>query len=89
MIKASVAFSVIMTLILGISGCSSKTPIAQSPKDIQNELSNAPKWVLTQDTEKGISSSGSAKIGNAGMQFAITEAEANARDMMHARYKLK
>ena len=89
MIKASVAFSVIMAVILGISGCSSKTPIAQSPKDIQNELSNAPKWVLAQDTEKGISSSGSAKIGNAGIQFAITEAEANARDMMARQIQVK
>lgn len=90
MLRASVlAISVSTAVILGISGCSSKTPIAQSPKDIQNELSNAPKWVLTQDTEKGISSSGSAKIGNAGMQFAITEAEANARDMMARQIQVK
>ena len=43
----------------------------------------------TQESEKGISSAGSAKIGQAGMQFAITEAEANARDSMARQMQVK
>ncbi len=110
MLKASLIFSVIVAVALGMVGCSSKVDsvsqapkeikneladapkwvlATQAPKEVQNELSNAPKWVLTQDNEKGISSAGSAKIGKAGTQFAITEAEANARDQMARQMQVK
>ncbi|HZF69756.1 LPP20 family lipoprotein [Sulfuricurvum sp.] len=92
MIKNTVyVISLVTTaLIIGLTGCSSKgEPISQAPKEIKNEFADAPKWVLTQDNEKGISSSGSAKIGKAGTQFAITEAEANARDQMARQMQVK
>jgi ribosomal protein S20 len=77
-------------VILGLTGCSSKgEALSQAPKEIQNEFANAPKWVLTQENEKGINAAGSAKIGNAGTQFAITEAEANARDQMARQMQIK
>lgn len=77
------------SIMMGFTGCSNKEQIAQAPKEIKNEFSNAPKWVLTQENEKGISASGSAKIGNAGSQFAITEAEAVARDNMARQLQVK
>ncbi len=48
MLKTSLAYSVIVAVAVGIVGCSSKVDsISQAPKEIQNELANAPKWVLT------------------------------------------
>lgn len=86
-ILTSILASVVMA---GFTACSSKNATtAEAPKAIQNEFSNAPKWVLSQENEKGINASGSAKIGKAGMQFAITEAEANARDQMARQMQLK
>lgn len=69
-------------VVFGLSGCFNKVQIAQTPKEIQNEFSNAPEWLLSQENEKGINAIGSAKIGKAGMQFAIMEAEANGRDAL-------
>jgi hypothetical protein len=90
MLRASLIYTIIVIVAVGIVGCSSKVDsISQAPKDIQNEFSNAPKWVLTQENEKGINAAGSAKIGNAGTQFAITEAEANARDQMARQMQIK
>lgn len=76
---------------LSYTGCSSKVEsISQAPKEIKNELSDAPEWVLaTQENEKGINAAGSAKVGKAGMQFAITEAEANGRDQMARQMQIK
>lgn len=91
MLKASLIYSVIVAVAVGIVGCSSKVDsISQAPKEIINELADAPKWVLaTQENEKGINAAGSAKIGKAGTQFAITEAEANARDQMARQMQVK
>jgi hypothetical protein len=90
MLKKIVTFSITTAVIIGLTGCSSKVEtISQAPNEIKNELTNAPKWVLTQEGEKGINSAGSAKIGQAGTQFAITEAEANARDQIARQMQLK
>lgn len=90
MLKVLFTFSITTAVMIGITGCSSKgESISQAPKEIKNELSDAPKWVLTQENEKGINTAGSAKIGKAGMQFAITEAEANARDQMARQMQVK
>ncbi|MDD4854287.1 MAG: LPP20 family lipoprotein [Sulfuricurvum sp.] len=91
MLKATLVFSVIVAVAVGIVGCSSKVDsISQAPKEIKNELADAPKWVLaTQENEKGINAAGSAKIGKAGSQFAIIEAEANARDQMARQIQVK
>jgi hypothetical protein len=91
MLKASLVYSVIVAVAVGMVGCSSKVDsISQAPKEIKNELTDAPKWVLaTQENEKGINAAGSARIGKAGMQFAITEAEANGRDTMARQMQIK
>ncbi len=91
MLKVSLIYSVIVAVAVGIVGCSSKVDsISQAPKEIKNELADAPKWVLaTQENEKGINAAGSARIGKAGMQFAITEAEANGRDTMARQMQIK
>lgn len=52
-----------------VVGCASKKPAK----------TNIPSWVLVPP-EGGISASGSAKIGPAGLSLAKTEATANARD---------
>lgn len=77
--------------VLLITGCSSKSEVAVqvAPAEIKNELSGAPKWVFSPSDEKGINSAGSAKVGKAGTQFAITEAEANARDAMAKQMQVK
>lgn len=48
-------------------------------KSADKKTSNLPSWVLVPP-EGGISASGSAQIGPAGIQLAKTEATANARD---------
>ena len=73
--------SVSTAFILVFTGCVSK--------EYQIEFANAPKWVLTQDNEKGISGSGSAKIGKGGMSFAIIEAEANGRDTITRQMQVR
>jgi hypothetical protein len=79
------------TFIVGFTGCSSKVEsISKVSKELQNELADAPKWILaTQENGKGLNAAGSARIGKAGMQFAITEAEANGRDQMAQQMHVK
>lgn len=85
-----VLFTVSAVAALLITGCSSKNEAVQvAPAQVKNELADAPKWVINPSDDKGISAAGSAKIGKAGMQFAITEAEANARDAMARQMQVK
>jgi hypothetical protein len=89
-LKTFLLLSVITVYSFGIVGCSSKVDtVVQAPKDIQIEFFNAPKWVLTQENEKGINAAGSAKISKAGTQFAAIEAEANARDQIARQIQVK
>lgn len=83
-------FAASIATILLTTGCSNKNEAVQvAPSQIKDELASAPKWVFNTSDEKGISSAGSAKIGKAGMQFAITEAEAVARDGMAKQMQIK
>lgn len=84
-----VIFTASAVAVLLITGCSSKAPIQVAPAEIKNELADAPKWVFNSSNEKGISAAGSAHVGKAGIQFAITEAEANARDAMARQMQIK
>ncbi|MFQ5561334.1 MAG: LPP20 family lipoprotein [Nitrospinota bacterium] len=69
-------------------GCSSKT--AQVDSDtLKGEFKNAPNWVLSSDMEGGLSAVGSAKIGNAGMAFAKTEAMTLGRDEISRQMNVK
>ncbi|MFH1096397.1 MAG: LPP20 family lipoprotein [Candidatus Desantisbacteria bacterium] len=68
-----------------IIGCgATKKEIKEQPKvqekGLAKEFANAPEWVLNPSVEKGLAAIGSVKMGNAGMQFARTEALANGRD---------
>ncbi|RMA92535.1 LPP20 family lipoprotein [Hydrogenothermus marinus] len=66
----------------------------QQPAKIQNqkwknEFQNAPVWVLNPPNGKQLAAVGSAKIGKAGIQFARTEALANARDELARMLSVK
>ncbi len=78
--------AVAVSFSIAFISCGEKKPAPQQqPAKIQNqqwanEFANAPKWVLSPEMEGGLAAVGSAKIGKAGIQFARTEALANARD---------
>lgn len=86
--KTKIILSLAWTLVLMMSGCSTKEPTLTS-QQIKNEFADAPKWVLNATLEQGLSASGSALVGKAGTQFAITEAEANARVQMARQIEVK
>ncbi len=92
--KGLVILPLIFT-IATITSCGKKeTPKPQEISKIQNqkwanEFENAPRWVLNPQTEGVLAAVGSAKIGKAGIQFARTEALANARDELARMISVK
>jgi len=69
--------------IVFIEACSKKTTeVKVSPgSKYYSCLKNAPKWVIDEKVKNmKLSAVGSAKIGDAGFQFAVDEAKAIARD---------
>lgn len=86
--KTKIILSLTCAIALMMAGCSTKEPTL-TPQQIKNEFTAAPKWVLNATEEQGLSASGSALVGKAGMQFAITEAEANARVQMARQIEVK
>ncbi len=67
--------------VLLMSGCNEQpSPTAVAPAQISIEFDGAPAWVLEPSVEGAISSVGSAKVGPAGINFAMQEATGNARD---------
>jgi len=83
--KKLFVFILLATVPFLIDSCGKKEQPKPQPEKVQaaqwkNEFANAPKWVLNPEMEGGLSAVGSAKIGKAGIQFARTEALANARD---------
>jgi hypothetical protein len=87
--KTKILLSLAGAIVLMLSGCSTKEPTVLTQQQIKTEFTDAPKWVLNATEEQGISASGSALVGKAGMQFAITEAEANARVQMARQIEVK
>ncbi len=81
--------------VSSITSCGKKEEPKQEPVNkIQNsqwanELKDAPSWVLNPEVEGGLAAVGSAKIGKAGLQFARTEALANARDELARQISVK
>lgn len=78
-----VLISLATATALLMSGCAQKsdTGVAQgAPAQVSLELAGAPAWVLDPAVEGAMCAVGSAKVGPAGMNFAITEATGNARD---------
>jgi len=84
-------------LVLGVLGvCAMLTINCGTTKEVKieepklaKEFAHAPKWVLNPSVEKGLVAAGSARIGKAGMQFARTEAMANARDELARMLSVK
>ena len=87
----------ILSLVAIISivsfGCSTKSKTAYEKIDKESkyaeEFKNAPEWVLNPSSVSKFAAVGSAKIGKAGLNFARTEALANARDELARQIQVK
>ncbi len=80
--KKAVAFSLAGLMALSfVTSCGKKKEQAATGFEGDPCLKGAPSWVLNPQVEGSkIAAVGSARIGKAGLQFARTEALANARD---------
>lgn len=67
-----------LALILVAPGCGKKVKKIDNVL-FEKEFEHAPNWVLTEYKGEKFSAVGSARIGKGGIQFARTEALANAR----------
>ena len=65
-------------MIFRIGRCGSKVKKIDN-EPLEQEYEHAPEWVLAEYQEEKFSAVGSAHIGKGGIQFARTEALANAR----------
>ena len=63
-----------------MSGCGTSN-VATDNAEINTALDGAPEWVMG-DTGNTLSASGSAKIKNGNISFAVTQAEADARNKL-------
>jgi len=90
MIRKNIIILLVVLLSLGftVSGCS-KTAKKIDNKALKKEFKNAPEWVLEGNVKGMLSAVGSAKIGKGGIQFARTEAVAQARDELSRRLSVK
>lgn len=73
--------ALISTAIVGLlvmSGCSTNG-VENASQEVALSLDGAPEWVL-DDTDSALSASGTAKIKNNNVGFAITQAEVQARN---------
>ena len=69
--------------VLLMSGCAQKAESVVSqgaPAQISLEFDGAPAWVMDPAVEGAMCALGSAKVGPAGIGFAMTEATGNGRD---------
>ena len=71
-----IAFGAVIGLLV-MSGCGTSN-VATDNAEINTALDGAPEWVMG-DTGNTLSASGSAKIKNGNISFAVTQAEADAR----------
>ncbi|MDR0453289.1 MAG: SUMF1/EgtB/PvdO family nonheme iron enzyme [Deferribacteraceae bacterium] len=80
-------FWIAMTMLIAVVGCGGKS--AEAPKAPVNQcMVGAPGWV-TGNSDGGVTSIGTATIGNAGMSMARTMALGNARDEMARSISVK
>jgi len=76
--------------ILLMTGCAqpAQSGVAQgAPAQISLEFDGAPTWVLDPTVEGAMCAAGSAKIGPACLNLAITEATSNGRDDLSRQIK--
>ncbi len=71
-----------------IAGCGGGSDNVAN-KELADEFKDAPAWVLGGGMEGGNSAVGSAKVGNAGMNFYRTEAMAHARSELARQLGVK
>ncbi|MEF3191867.1 MAG: LPP20 family lipoprotein [Campylobacterales bacterium] len=82
-------------VVLGMAGCAKEKAPAPAPSvsvapssPYAAELAGAPAWVLDPAVEGALCAVGSAKIGPAGLQFAMNEAAAQARNDLARQIKV-
>lgn len=84
--KSLLLISMVVILLASCNNNETKqeiTPIKNA------EYKNLPEWVLQPSYSKGISAVGQAKIGEAGLSFAKTEALADARNELARQIQLE
>jgi LPP20 lipoprotein len=77
-----------LALLLALAGCG-KTMKKIDNDRLEEEYQHAPDWVLAQVDAETFSAVGSAHIGKGGIQFARTEALANARSELARQVSVK
>lgn len=77
-----------LALLLALAGCG-KTMKKIDNERLEEEYQHAPDWVLAQVDAETFSAVGSAHIGKGGIQFARTEALANARSELARQVSVK
>ncbi len=83
-------FAICLVCFMGFYGCAGKKD-AEFAKQDRGEFKGAPSWVIDSGSsyEGGLASVGSARIGDAGISFARTEAMANARSELARQFGVK
>ncbi len=79
---------VCLTLMLALTGCGKQVKKIDNDR-LEEEYQHAPDWVLAEYRGDIISAVGSACIGKGGIQFARTEALANARSELARQVSVK
>ncbi len=77
-----------LVLMLALAGCGRKVKKIDNAL-LEEEFEHAPDWVLTEYKGEEFSAVGSARIGKGGIQFARTEAIANARSELARQVLVK
>ena len=77
-----------LALMLVLTGCGKKVKKIDNER-FEEEYEHAPDWVLAETNGETLSAVGSARIGKGGIQFARTEALANARSELARQVSVK
>ena len=77
-----------LSLMLVLAGCGKKVKKIDNER-FEEEYEHAPDWVLAEYDGEKLSAVGSAHIGKGGIQFARTEALANARSELARQVSVK
>lgn len=78
-----------VVLVVTITGCASKMDTKIEPNLYHSTYETAPKWVFTPDGNNTLSATGSARITQMGLQFALDEAENSARVSLARHIEVK
>ena len=78
----------LLAVVLGLAGCGRNVKKIDNER-FEEEYEHAPDWVLAGYDAENFSAVGSACIGKGGIQFARTEALANARSELARQVSVK